>query len=128
LRAAGAGELDTDAGLARQADRLIASPHFEATVRAFFQDMLEFDTFGELAKDPIIYPAFNSVVAQDAQEQTLRTIVNQLITQHGDYRDIFTTRDTFMTRSLGTMYRLPVATRNGWEPCSFLRAAVVRAF
>jgi hypothetical protein len=119
LRAAGAGELDTDQGLARQADRLIASPHFEAAVRAFFQDMLEFDTFDELAKDPVIYPAFNSTVARDAQEQTLRTIVNLLVTQRGDYRDIFTTRDTYLTRALGTIYRLPVATRNGWESSQF---------
>ena len=119
LRAAGAGELDTDAGLARQADRLIASPHYEAAVRAFFQDMLEFDSFDELAKDPLIYPAFNSTVAHDAQEQTLRTILNLLVTQRGDYRDIFTTRDTFVTRALGTIYRLPVATRNGWESAQY---------
>jgi Protein of unknown function (DUF1592)/Protein of unknown function (DUF1588)/Protein of unknown function (DUF1595)/Protein of unknown function (DUF1585)/Protein of unknown function (DUF1587) len=119
LRAAGAGELDTDAGLARQADRLIASPHFERAVRAFFEDMLEFDTFNELAKDPVIYPAFNSTVALDAQEQTLRTIVANLVTQPGDYRDLFTTRDTYLTRALGAVYKLPVATRNGWEKAQY---------
>jgi len=119
LRATGAGELDTDPGLSRQADRLIASPRFEGAVRAFFQDMLEFDTFGELAKDPVIYPAFNSTVALDAQEQTLRTIVNQLVTERGDYRDLFTTRATYLTRSLGAVYRLPVATRNGWESAQY---------
>ena len=119
LRAAGAGELDTEQGIARQADRLIASPHFEAAVRAFFQDMLEFDTFDELAKDPVIYPAFNSTVVRDAQEQTLRTIVNLLVTQRGDYRDIFTTRDTYVTRALGAIYKLPVATRNGWERAQY---------
>jgi Protein of unknown function (DUF1592)/Protein of unknown function (DUF1588)/Protein of unknown function (DUF1595)/Protein of unknown function (DUF1585)/Protein of unknown function (DUF1587) len=129
LRAAGAGELDTDEGLARQADRLIASPLFEGAVRAFFQDMLEFDTFDELAKDPLIYPTFNSTVAQDAQEQTLRTIVNLLVVQRGDYRDLFTTRSTYLTRALGTVYRLPVATRNGWEsaqyPASSDRAGIL---
>jgi len=119
LRAAGAGELDTDAGLARQADRLIASTRFEGAVRAFFQDMLEFDSFDDLAKDPVIYPAFNSTVAQDAQEQTLRTIVQHLVAQRGDYRDLFTTRSTFLTRALGTVYRLPVATRNGWESAQY---------
>jgi hypothetical protein len=119
LRAAGAGELDTDAGLARQADRLIASPHFERAVRAFFEDMLEFDTFGELAKDPVIYPAFNSTVALDAQEQTMRTIVALLVAQRGDYRDLFTTQDTYLTRALGAVYRLPVATRNGWEKVQY---------
>ena len=129
LRAAGAGELDSDAGLSRQADRLIASPRFEGAVRAFFQDMFEFDTFGELAKDPVIYPAFNSTVALDAQEQTLRTIVNLLVTERGDYRDVFTTRTTYLTRSLGAVYRLPVATRNGWEsaqyPASSGRAGIL---
>jgi hypothetical protein len=119
LRAAGAGELDTDAGLARQADRLIASPRLEMAVRAFFEDMLEFDSFSELAKDPIIYPTFNSSVALDAQEQTLRTIVDQLIAQRGDYRDLLTTRSTYLTRALGTVYRLPVATRNGWERAQY---------
>jgi Protein of unknown function (DUF1592)/Protein of unknown function (DUF1588)/Protein of unknown function (DUF1595)/Protein of unknown function (DUF1585)/Protein of unknown function (DUF1587) len=123
LRAAGAGELDTDAGLAQQADRLIASPQFERAVRAFFEDMLEFDTFGELAKDPVIYPAFNSTVALDAEEQTMRTIVALLVTQQGDYRDLFTTRGTYLTRALGTVYRLPVATRNGWESAQYPTAS-----
>ena len=115
LRAAGAGELDTEAGLARQADRLLASPRFEGAVRAFFEDMLQFEMFEDLAKDPIIYPVYNSVVAADAQEQTLRTITEHLITKKGDYRDLFTTQTTFLTRSLGRVYKLPVATRNGWE-------------
>lgn len=129
LRAAGAGELDNPEGLARQADRLIASPHYERAVRSFFRDMMEFELFDELAKDPVIYPAYNSAVAADAQEQTLRTIVNVTVTNRGDYRDIFTTRDTFMTRALGSIYRMPVATRNGWEaaqyPASSGRAGIL---
>jgi hypothetical protein len=123
LRAAGAGELDTDAGLAHQADRLIAAPHFERGVRAFFEDMLEFDTFGELAKDPVIYPAFNSTVAHDAQEQTMRTIVADLVEKRGDYRDLFTTRGTYLTRALGAVYKMPVATRNGWEAAEYTAAS-----
>ena len=109
LRAAGAGELETEAGLARQADRLLASPRFEGAVRAFFEDMLQFEMFEDLAKDPIIYPVYNSEVAADAQEQTLRTITEHLITKKGDYRDLFTTQTTFLTRSLGRVYKLPVA-------------------
>lgn len=119
LRAAGAGELDTRKGLRRQVDRLLASARFEAAVRAFFQDMLQFDRFADLAKDPVVYPAFNSNVAADAQEQTLRTITDLLIAQRGDYRDLFTTRRAFLTRALGIVYRLPVPTRNGWETTEF---------
>lgn len=119
LRAAGAGELDTNKGLKQQVDRLLASPRFEEAVRAFFQDMLQFDRFADLAKDPVVYPAFNSTVATDAQEQTLRTITDLLIEQRGDYRDLFTTRRAFLTRALGIVYRMPVPTRNGWETTEF---------
>lgn len=129
LRAAGAGELDTQDGLTRQVDRLMSSPRYAEAVRAFFFDMLEFDRFSDLSKDPVIYPAFNSTVAADAQEQTLRTLVNLLVTENGDYRDIFTTRDTNLTRGLGAIYSLPVATRNGWEsreyPVSSGRAGIL---
>jgi hypothetical protein len=119
LRAAGAGELDSQAGLARQVDRLMASPRYTQAVRAFFEDMLHFENFEDVAKDPIIYPAYNSIVARDAQEQTLRTITNHLVTKRGDYRELFTMQDTFVTRPLGTIYAMPVATRNGWEQKAF---------
>ncbi len=115
LRAAGNGELRSREGLERQVDRLIASPRFESAVRAFFRDMLEFDLFDDLAKDGEIYPAFNSDVAADAQEQTLRDIVTALVEQRGDYRDLFTASETWMSRDLGVIYRQPVVSRDGWE-------------
>lgn len=119
LRAAGSGELDTKQGLERQVDRLMASPRFEQALRAFFADMLEFDLFEDLTKDSQIYPAFNSDVVADAQEQTLRTITHHLMEKGGDYRDLFTTRETFLTRSLGVVYRVPVQARTGWEKVEF---------
>jgi hypothetical protein len=123
LRAAGAGELDKRKELERQVDRLIASARFEEAVRAFFIDMLQFDKFNELAKDPVVYPAFNSNVAADAQEQTLRTITELLIAEKGDYRDLFTTRLAHLTRALGVVYRVPVPTRNGWETTEFAESS-----
>ena len=115
LRAAKTGELDTDQGLRRQIDRLIASPAFESALRAFFTDMLEFELFADLNKDVDIYPAFNSQVAADAQEQTLRDISRHLIDNNGDYRDLFTLRETALTRSLSVVYRMPVRARSDWE-------------
>jgi hypothetical protein len=123
LRAAGAGEFDRPGGLQRQVDRLLTSPRVEAAVRSFFWDMLHFDGFNDLFKDPAIYPAYNSNVASDAQEQTLRTIVSHLVTDQGDYRDLFTTRKTWLTRPLGVIYRVPVATRNGWEQAEYTEAS-----
>lgn len=119
LRAAGAGELDSEEGLAKQVDRLMQSPRFPDTVRAFFADMLVFDHFDDLSKDSTLYPAFNSTVAADAQEQTLRTITHHLLDEQGDYRNLFTTQEAFLTRNLGVVYRVPVPTRSGWEHTEF---------
>jgi hypothetical protein len=128
LAAAEAGELDTAKGLGRQADRMLASPRLEDGARAFFADMLQFDQFAELSKDAMIYPRFSPIAARDAEEQTLRTIVDHLLTRRGDYRDLFTTRKTFLTPSLAAVYGVPLAddTPNGagesWIPFEYAPA------
>jgi len=113
LDAAEKGELNSEKGITKQVDRMLASPRIEAGVRAFFIDMLGFDTFETLAKDPTLYPKFNPRVANDAQEQTLKTIVQVLLTDKGDYRDLFTTRKTFLTQALASIYRVPIAPPDG---------------
>ena len=121
LDAAARGDLRDPARLGRQVDRLMASPRFEQGVRAFFSDMFGYEQFSGLAKDQAIYPKFNSDMARDAQEQALRTIVDLLVARKGDYRDLFTTRTTFLNRNLGALYKVPVATAGmeGWAPYTF---------
>ena len=120
LAAAKNGDLDTSKGLAKQVDRMVASPRLQGGVRAFFTDMLGFDEFETLAKDSMIFPKYSTKVAKDAQEQTLRTITDQLVTQKGDYRDIFTTGKTFLTPLLASVYEVPlVAPAGNWAPYQF---------
>jgi hypothetical protein len=120
LEAAADGSLDTEKGLAKQVDRMIASPRLQAGVRAFFTDMLGFDEFETLAKDSMIFPKFSSKVARDAQEQTLRTIVNLTLVEKGDYRDIFTARETFLTPLLASVYSVKLAPPDGgWAKFTF---------
>src|SRR5258708_5740956 len=97
LASADSGEINSAAGRKKQVDRLMASPRLETGVRAFFIDMLAFDGFSTLAKDTSLYPKFTSQVLRDAQEQTMRTIVDHLLTQTADYRDPFTTHKTVLT-------------------------------
>ena len=119
LAAAKTGELNSRRGLKQQVDRMLESPRLTGGVRAFFSDMLGFDTFDTLAKDPIIYPAFVQSVADDAQEQTLRTITNLLVAKRSDYRDIFTTRETVMSGPLGLLYDVPVTEPDNWVAYTF---------
>lgn len=119
LDAAAAGRLTDQPQLAATVRRMVASPRFEQGLRAFFADMLLFEKFDELAKDPVIYPYFNQDVLQALPEQMLRTITTQLLDGDGDYRELFTTRKTWMNRALGALYRVPVSQSQGWVPYEF---------
>lgn len=118
LDAADSGQLQTRQGLSKQVDRMLASPRLEDGVRALFDDMFEFENFGLLAKDGQIYPNFTGETAVDAREQTLRTVIDHLLTRHGDYRDLFTTRRTFMSPALAPIYKV-AAQGPGWKPYEF---------
>jgi Protein of unknown function (DUF1592)/Protein of unknown function (DUF1588)/Protein of unknown function (DUF1585)/Protein of unknown function (DUF1595)/Protein of unknown function (DUF1587) len=117
LQAAESGELQTKKGLAREVDRMLASPRLETGMRAFFDDMFGFEGFGNLAKDASVYPMVTGATLQDAREQTLRTVIDRLITRKSDYRELFTTRETFMSPALATIYQVP--TLPGWVPYEF---------
>jgi hypothetical protein len=127
LAAAQKGELSTRKGIARQVERMMTSPRLEEGVRAFFIDNFGFDEFATLSKDVTLFPKFSAAAAGDAQEQTLRTVVDLLVKNRGDYRDIFTTKKTFLTQELGAIYQVPVIddSPNGapdaWLPFEFAK-------
>lgn len=109
LDAAESGALDTQEGVEAQVSRMLASPQLEEGVRGFFTDMLEFELFDSLSKDQVLYPKFNFTLAEAAKEQTLRTIVDHVLVKKGDYRDLYTTPNTFLTRSLAAVYQVPLS-------------------
>jgi hypothetical protein len=117
LLAAESGELHTPEGLERSVSRMLQSSRLEDGMRAFFDDMMAFDEFDSLAKDPLVYPMVTGATLADAREQTLRTVIDHVITRNQDYRDLFTTRKTFMSMNLAALYGTP--TSNGWVPYEF---------
>jgi len=117
LKSAERGELRTPRSLTRVVDRMLASPRVETGMRAFFDDMYGFDAFTGVAKDASVYPGFTGLTASDAREQTLRTVVDHLVVKKRDYRDLFTTRETFMSPSLAVIYG--AATGPKWESYTF---------
>jgi len=119
LEVAARGGLSDPESLGREVDRMLASPRLEDGMRAFFDDVFQFDAFEDLSKDPILYPVYSAQVAQDSREQTLRVVIDHLIARKADYRDLFTTRRSFMTRALGPVYAVPVRVEKGWEAVDF---------
>jgi len=119
LRAAQSGELGTQAGVAKQVDRMMASPRLETGVRAFFTDMLQLDTFDNVTKDPLIYPKWASSVADAAKEDTLRTVIDISMRENGDVRGIMTTSKSFINRKLAAVYGIPFDFSEEWMPYQF---------
>ena len=117
LAAAESGALYTSEGREQAVDRLLSSPRLEQGMRAFFDDMLAFDEFNSLAKDPSVYPMVTGATLADAREQTLRTIIDHLLTQEADYRDLFTSKKTFMSMPLAVVYN--TVGKDGWAPYEF---------
>lgn len=80
LLAAERGELHTKEGMERAVTRLLSSARLEDGLRAFFDDMMAFDEFASLAKDPVVYPMVTGATLADAREQTLRTVIDHVST------------------------------------------------
>jgi hypothetical protein len=119
LRAAGNGEFNTSAGLAKQVDRLIASPRLEVGMRAFFDDMLELDTFDTVSKDSLLYPKWGSAMATSAREETLRTVIGLTLHDNSDVRDLMTTRQTYIDRRLAMLYGVAFPFTGDWVKYEF---------
>lgn len=119
LAAARSGALHSQQELEKQIDRMIASPKFQDGARAFFADMFQLDGFGNLVKDPAIYPKFDQSVAESAREQMLLRAMDLLVRRQGDYRDLFTSRQSYLNRSLAAVYRVPYASRSPWMTYEF---------
>jgi hypothetical protein len=100
--------LQTPEGLQQQVDRMLMSPRTEQGIRAFFTDMFGFDEFASLVVDSTLYPRFTKNVLEDADEQTLRTIVDQLLIRNKSYGELFVTRQTFLTPALAAVYGVPL--------------------
>jgi hypothetical protein len=109
LEAAEKGELHTRKGLERQVTRMMSMPQLENGAEGFFKDMLKFEGFDQLSKDPTIYPEATPAFPPEVAQSTLLTVIDHVIAQDADYRDLFTTRTTFVNGDLATFYRLPTS-------------------
>lgn len=117
LAAANRGDLFDQKKRARIVDEMLASDRLTNGVRSFFDDMLGLEGLETVTKDAAKYPYFLGGVAAEAREQTLRTIVDHLLVNDEDYRDLYTSRKTFISPALGVLYGVPAL--RGWKAIEF---------
>lgn len=114
MRAADAGELTQDDTLREQLDRMIENPRFEDGVRAFFTDMWTLYQLDDMTKDPTVFTHMSPEVGASAREETLLGVVENVVYEDGDYRDLFMTTRTFLDRKLASIYNVRAPAREGF--------------
>lgn len=106
LDAAAAGQLDTAAGVATQAQRLLASPRARTALGDFFAEYLKLDRLDSLSRDPMAFPLTTPSLAASMRAEVLRIVDDVVFAQDTDVRAMFDTRSTFLNDDLGRLYNL----------------------
>jgi hypothetical protein len=114
LDAAEAGDLERDAGLAAQVDRMIADPRARRGLRAWVDDLLHLTDVPDLQKDPTAFPFLQDGMLESAREETLLLFEDQVFDRDADVRELLTTRRTFIDRKLAMAYGVEAPSRDGF--------------
>ena len=112
LDAAGRGDLDSEAGLLAEAERLLESPRAERAAQTFFAELFRLDRLGDLVQLPSAFPEVTATLGPALRQETL-SFFSDLVARDAGYRTIFETRKTFVNRELAALYG--VAAPNGDE-------------
>jgi hypothetical protein len=114
LEAARTGSLDTEAGVRKEAERLLKKPEARRSLDRFFSELYLIRDISDITKDPAVEPGWNDALAAAMQEELLRFLQDIVWTRDADAREILTSADTFVNPLLAEFYGVP-APANGWQ-------------
>jgi PAS domain-containing protein len=109
------GTLSTDAGLRAEATRLLDSPRAREGLSNFFAEQFGLYALDTLAKDPKLFEHFDAQLGPDAREETLRLLLSQVLDADADFREVLTTRRTFLNPRLAALYGVPAPSPDGFR-------------
>lgn len=104
LLAAESGELATAAGLEAQARRMLADEHAKNGIRNLFTEIFHLYELDDITKDPSVFTHASPDLLDSAREETLLLMESLILEEDADFRELMTTRDTFVDRRLAALY------------------------
>ena len=114
LAAGERGDLATEEGVRREAERLLASPRARGAVREFFSDMLRLSGLSNLPQNPALFAQMSDTIGAAMREGTLRSLETQLLDEEAPYRSIFNSRTTFVNAELASLYGVAAPASGGF--------------
>jgi len=114
LDAAQAGTLGSYEGVKAQVDRMLASPKAREGLRNFVTEWLRLGELDRLEKDAKLFTTYTPDLGPVAREETLRVFEDLVFDKNEDFRDVLTTRKTFVTPKLASMYQIAAPSPTGF--------------
>lgn len=106
LDAAEHGELTDPAAVEREVTRMLEDPRARAGLRNFVTEYLRLDNLDALSKDPKVFTYYSPEVGPAAREETLLNFEYAVFHEDSDFRDLFTSRHTFVNPKLASIYQV----------------------
>ncbi len=110
LDAAKEGELDSVAGLRRQAERLLASPRARTAMRTFFAEYMHLRDFG--LPDSERSKGIAQSLAAAMREETLLSMERTVFDDKSRLLDLFASTTTYLNAELAEHYGLPAPSQD----------------
>lgn len=114
LAAAESGALGSYDGVKKEVDRMLASPKARDGLRNFVREWLGLGELDRLEKDAKLFTTYTPDLGPMAREETLRVFEDLVFDRDADLRDVLTTRETFVTPKLASMYQIPAPSPDGF--------------
>jgi hypothetical protein len=113
-----AGKDISTADLTAQVTRLLASPRAQEGIATFHSERFSLEGLTELVKDQEEFPQATATLGLAMQQEVQELVKYLVFTQRGDYRQLLTSRETFVNGELGQLYDLP-ASGSGFTRVTF---------
>jgi len=115
FQAAAAGQLSTAAGVATQAQRMLADRKAEDGVADFVDDLLDVNVLSSRPKDMTIYPTWSQDLAA-AMEAEVRSFAVSSILGSGSLSDLLTGTKSSVNQALAALYGVSGVTGTAPKP------------
>jgi hypothetical protein len=107
IEAAQNGELDSSAGVAEQARRLLADPRARPAIATFHRQWLRFDKMDGMQKSAALFPSFNAQVAQSLRDSTAKFVEHVFWDMDGSLDALLLESGSYVNDDIAGIYGLP---------------------
>jgi hypothetical protein len=117
LRAAAKkNELTTAKGVRAEAARLLGDQRARVALTRFFRDFMNLSKLDALDKQPDKFPQLSATLGPSMRLEIERMFEENVFEREADFRDLFTTRETYVNEDLARVYGIEGISGPDWVP------------